>query len=130
MLLAFNHRGFAAKTSLSPDCARVQADQIGETYGPRAGEERSSFGSPLTPCFADRGISIVAIAVAKIVRDREPKDGQDQLASAVGPPLQGHVGGNKQSYSAGLSPDASALANFQAVRGLMDLPRRVDRRVG
>jgi hypothetical protein len=79
---------------------------------------------------ADRCVTIVAIAVAKIVRDPKPKDGQDQFTSAFSPALQAHSGGSKQSYSAGASPAASALANFQAVRGLTHLPRRVERRVG
>jgi len=128
--LGFTGRAFAAKARLSPDNVRVESDQIGQKRSPSACEEVGGFGSAPTPSATDRRVSIMAEAVTEIVRNREPKDGQDHLPSAFIPALHGHPGGNKLSYSDGLSPAASALASFQAVRGLTDRPRNVDLRVG
>jgi hypothetical protein len=128
--LQFSTLRVTAKTSFPPDSPRVKTDLIGERCGPRALEKEGGFRCPPTPNVANWCITIVAIAMAKIVRDPKPKDGQDQLTSAFSPALQAQSGGSKQSYSTGVSPAASALANFQAVRGLTHLPRRVERRVG
>ncbi len=128
--MPFCSRVFAEKTRFSPHNARVQTDQISQIPSPSTLEEAGRIGSELNPGGTYRCVSIVAVAVAEIVRDGKPKDSQEQISSADGLGFPSHVECNKRSNSGGVSPVASALANFQAVRGLTDFPRRVDLRVG
>ncbi len=72
----------------------------------------------------------MAIAVAQVVGDRQPKGGEYQFSGPLCPALQCQVACNKRSNSVGAFPSPSARASFQPVLGLIALPRRVDLRVG
>ena len=75
-MLPFSGPVFAEKTCLPPNSARVETDQIGQIRSPCTLEEGGRLGSETNPGATYRCVSIVAVAMAKIVRDGEPEYSQ------------------------------------------------------
>lgn len=76
-MLLSNGSVFSEEARLPPDGARVETDQIGQVRSPHTLEEDGRLGSETSPGGTHRRVSIVAVTMAKIVGNCEPKYSQE-----------------------------------------------------